>query len=372
MPRLLSLHARYGCRHSGACCTSHWPIPVEGPVHERLAAALRDGRLTPPGDPAEVLVPRGDLPADYASVLAQRSDGACVFFDRASQRCAIHRSLGADAKPVSCRAFPLVIVDDPRGMSVSLSHYCPSAADLLFDPAPLEIVERPGLFEAFATQGLDARAGLPPLLEAGVLLDWETLEVWERFVVAALAAAGTPEAALRHVEAGRLFLQRWSVSSGPLVRHARGLFRTEAPAALVMQPAPTPASICTAIPPALRPTAPTAAAEREHAWQRFAAPEWPRFSAPVRRYLAARAMASWPLYQRGLDSHAQYLRAALEILKWQAGEAAAAAGRLDEASLQLAIRRTDLILLHLASPEALVGVLDGAAARPRPTARRFS
>ena len=31
----LSIHARYPCAHSGACCTAGWPIPVEPPLVER-------------------------------------------------------------------------------------------------------------------------------------------------------------------------------------------------------------------------------------------------------------------------------------------------------------------------------------------------
>ena len=46
MIRCLSVHARYHCRDSGACCSSGWPIPIEIPLYERLVDALRDGTIS--------------------------------------------------------------------------------------------------------------------------------------------------------------------------------------------------------------------------------------------------------------------------------------------------------------------------------------
>ncbi len=65
-----------------------------------------------------------------APALLATAHGRCVFHDPAG-RCAIHSALGHDALPVACRQFPRVSVTDPRGVSVTLSHYCPTAAALL-------------------------------------------------------------------------------------------------------------------------------------------------------------------------------------------------------------------------------------------------
>ena len=41
----LGFHADYLCRHSGACCTADWDVPVELPVYRSLSDALVGGRL---------------------------------------------------------------------------------------------------------------------------------------------------------------------------------------------------------------------------------------------------------------------------------------------------------------------------------------
>jgi Fe-S-cluster containining protein len=188
MRSMLRFHLAYRCRDSGACCSSGWPIPVEATLYRTLDEAIAAGRLSVPGRAAFV---EAALPADYARLLAMDAHGACVFHDAASKRCVIHQALGPTAKPRSCRAFPRIVVQDPRGVSISLSHYCPSAVDLLFGSSSLEspssasdaveIVDvLPEADDLDALEGLDARDALPPVLREGVLLDWESLTRWER------------------------------------------------------------------------------------------------------------------------------------------------------------------------------------------------
>ena len=74
--RALSLHAKYGCRHSGACCTAGWRIPVE-PATERAVSSLISRRaLVSATDPFER--------AHDLTVTAIDADGVCVFFERGS------------------------------------------------------------------------------------------------------------------------------------------------------------------------------------------------------------------------------------------------------------------------------------------------
>ncbi len=134
----LSVHAAWRCRHSGACCSSGWAIPVEAPLHRRLRTASA-------GAFAAGIESRDDLPPPLTGMLRTRDDGSCVFFDRTSRLCDIHRQKGHDWLPASCQQFPRVSLLDPRGTFVTLSHYCPSAVDLLFadDDAPIEVVVNP-------------------------------------------------------------------------------------------------------------------------------------------------------------------------------------------------------------------------------------
>ncbi|HKW00788.1 MAG TPA: hypothetical protein VJN96_13265, partial [Vicinamibacterales bacterium] len=163
----LSFHGAYRCRHSGACCTSNWPIPVEADRLARLRAAIATGALVSPrGIASAALFETMDPASSETPAVLGVEDHACVFFDAAHGRlCAVQRALGHDALPLSCRQFPRVSLRDPRGVSVTVSHYCPTAASLLGSPEPVTIVRNAPAFPASAEySGLDATDALPPLL----------------------------------------------------------------------------------------------------------------------------------------------------------------------------------------------------------------
>ena len=68
--------------------------------------------------------------------------------------------------PSACRHFPRVYLRDARGDLLTLSHFCPTAASLLFEPGPVGVIDAPrplALDEPI--EGLDAREVLPPLEE---------------------------------------------------------------------------------------------------------------------------------------------------------------------------------------------------------------
>ena len=132
----LDFHAPYQCRHTGACCRAGWTIPFE------------DG-----------------------TVAARDAGGAGTFLDGHARRCSIHRARGPQALPLTCRMFPRVVLHDARGTFVSLSHFCPTAAALLFDAdGDGSIVGAPPALAGIGElDGLDARGEWPPLLRAGVI-----------------------------------------------------------------------------------------------------------------------------------------------------------------------------------------------------------
>ena len=154
----LNFHLPYRCRHSGACCTAGWPIPVE-------AARAR-------------LIKSGEWLAE-GGVLPLTAGGACIFH---GEGCGVYEN-----RPLSCVHFPYVCMIDPRGVHVTLSHYCPTAASMLFEHhGRIEIVEGPSPVPMLEIpEGLDARESLPPLdLTAPEgrprLLSWEEFAQWER------------------------------------------------------------------------------------------------------------------------------------------------------------------------------------------------
>ena len=133
----LGAHGDYLCRHAGACCSAGWAIPVEPDVSSLLVvhfgARLGQERIFVSREGFQKRLHTAGIPTERRRCLAFRqATGACVFFegDRGNL-CAIHRELGVESLPMACRQFPRVVLEDPRGTLISLSHFCPTAAALL-------------------------------------------------------------------------------------------------------------------------------------------------------------------------------------------------------------------------------------------------
>lgn len=306
----LSTHVGYACRHSGACCTSRWPIPIERDRAAGVQRAIDEGRVAPMATPW--FQPDPAAPEDVAGTLAHRPDGACVF--HGPNGCATYGS-----RPRSCEHFPFVCVVDARGVHVTLSHYCPTAAEMLFQPGEPEIVPgRPVFADGGVPEGLDAREGLPPTRTetsgALRLMDWDEVSRWEQQTVRAVAAES------RGCSSPRL----------ALFDHARA-----------------------AVPPGLSwPEAPPAV---EQAWTEWAAPVWPSWSPVVGRYLAAKVHASWAMYLgSGPGDVMRGVEVSRAVLQVEAIRQCTRAGRtLDKPLLKEAIRQSDLLLVHYADYDLL-------------------
>jgi Fe-S-cluster containining protein len=179
----LSIHADYRCRHSGACCTADWDVPVELPLYRSLDEALTSGRVVPAAQadpPSSPLIVDKDLPKDAAAMVARTPAGDCVFYHRHSGLCVIHRDLGEPMLPATCRHFPRLAVRDARGTFISLTHFCPTAAASLFrDDVAIEIVRDPAAFPEAPYEGLViTEDDWPPLLRPDVLADAESYTAW--------------------------------------------------------------------------------------------------------------------------------------------------------------------------------------------------
>jgi hypothetical protein len=293
---------------------------VEHPRAAAIAAAVGQGRVRPPVTPWLDEAPHA--PAEVAGVLALQPSGACVFHRTsplpAAGGCAVHRW-----RPVSCEHFPQVAVIDPRGVHVTLSHYCPTAAALLFEPGePAVVAGPPVLADGQRPEGLDARESLPPLRRPGPgratpqLMSWDEVTAWEhdlvRTVATARQTAAPPEMAL--------------------FEHARD-----------------------AVPAGLDwPAAPVAL---EDVWRTQVADRWVHFAPVVGRYLASKAHASWALYLgAGTDEVVRQVAIARAVLQVESARACVSAHRrLDADTLRHAIRQSDLLLLHHADPGILAG-----------------
>jgi Fe-S-cluster containining protein len=287
----LSFHAAYRCRHSGACCRAGWTIPFDHAERESVhALRLAGGSFTTEGH------------------AARRIDGTCTFFEGDSHLCAIHHAGGHSALPLSCRMFPRVVLHDGRGTLISLSHFCPTAAGLLFEHGssspPAGIVDAPpALTDVGPLDGLDARDAWPPLLRPGVMMDVESYGAWERLGVALLTREGiAPAGRLDTLDETTGRIAAWSPGDGTPLPHAvRDAFD-------LLAPAPSGAGVLSA---------------QESA---------------IKRWLAARLFGNWIAYQGdGLHAIVRHLRGCLATFTTELAR--------DGSPLE-AIRRSDLAIVH--------------------------
>jgi len=345
----LVAHARYACRHSGVCCSSGWEIPVEDALHARLAPAIGAGDVQPRGGVG--LVDRSGLPAGTRSVLG-RLGGRCVFHTAGPCGCGLHAWGGADAKPSACRQFPWIAVHDPRGTFASLSLVCPGAQDRLADPALLVLAPLPRRAASF--DGLDVRRSLPPALSARRLLDWDALSAWETQALDACARRDAPEDVLPDLLALRTHARRWTPAQGPLAAWIAAWTPDAPRRASPWQPDPALDAIVRASAPVGLSVPPPVAAADPRRW---------RAGAPlIRRYLAARLVACWPLHHgTGVSTAIAYVAALLGVLAVEIARIDPGEGMAGDAAVLAAIAETDRLVVHLAAPDALARGLDAWA-----------
>jgi hypothetical protein len=271
--------------------------------------AVGDGLVFPPDAPPET-------PALLAVV-----DGACAFYDRNARRCRVQRTLGHDALPLACRQFPRVSVLDPRGTSITLSHYCPTAASLLDSSEPVTIDDDAPSFPATGEYvGLDARSSMPPLLKPDMLMDWDSWWDFERRAVDLLAhSGGSAHDAL--IDLGDIVerIRTWHPADGSLETHVRRQFESISnslnPTISKSLNLPIPSSL------------------------KFPAPQnskSPISDAALRRFLAAHAFANWTAH----------LGSGLRTW-WRSLDAAHTLAR------RYGVRHADLVLRHLGDPKEL-------------------
>jgi hypothetical protein len=283
------------------------------------------------------LVPLGAF-RDGADVsfAARRADGACVFLEAGNERvlCGIHRAAGQQTLPAACRMFPRVALRDSRGWTVTLSHFCPTAASLLFeDDEDVQIVDAPAsLIDVGPLEGLDAADAIPPLLRDGVLMDLESFSEWESHAIRVLTARGcTPEASVSRLEELTDELAGWSPGEGELIDRVRTVFMSERP------PCGGGLQACSA----------DAAAAGSRAAQ---------------RWLAGHLFGNWIAYQgRGLRTIVRYVRACLDVFRIELAR--------DGDALE-AIRRSDYLIVHESDSQQLAASIDGLARREARGARR--
>jgi len=327
--RCLSLHAAYRCQDRGACCTAGWPIPVEADRLAGMQAAVAEHALQARTGRTFWMAPADAPPATPG--LLDHDDRGCVFFDRrAGAHCRVQHALGHEALPLACRQFPRVSVIDPRGASVTLSHYCPTAAALLDDAPPIAIVsDAPSFPPRTELVGLDTRAQLPPLLRPDMLMAWDAWWEWERLSVGLIADVGTaPADALARLATIVRNTSAWSPADGDLIAWIHRAFEQggEPSPACRIDASRRVGEVLEAIPDDLRPAS-------------FDTANPPTINA-TRGLLASHAFANWTAHLgEGLEAWLRSLEAVWALL-----------------DRGLGVRQTDLLVRHLADPHRLAAI----------------
>ena len=352
----LEMHADYRCRHTGACCTAGWAIPAEPTVVRAVEARFHGAGAR--------FVTSGASP-DGAVFLATTAGGACVFFDETHGRlCAIHRELGPERLPSACRHFPRVVLTDERGTFVSLSHFCPTAATMLFTDRPLRRVIAPAwLTLDDGVEGLDARDVLPPLVRPGMLTDLEGYDAWERAGIDVLSRGDlSPEQGLSVIESATVDVETWRPGAAPLAVHVKRAFDAapipDARVTAFEDAARLKTRAREAVPPGV--TLPAEVPNAESRW-RIATEGMRPFDGVICRYLGSRLFGNWIAYcGSGLRTVVESLRVHLAVLRMEILRRVDAAANPRDVLLE-SIRATDLLLVHYAEPRALARLIDAAS-----------
>lgn len=352
----LSFHADYRCQNTGVCCSSGWDIAVETSVQASLAPRLASRAGVLPRDAAG-FVALDDPPQGCQSAFRRDETGVCWFRDQERHDCAIHREFGEDSLASACRQFPRIAVLESDQTSVSLSHYCPTAAGLLFrESEDFRLVDAPEAFPVnWPFEGLDTRGAYSPLLRPGVLLGFDGLRVFEAEAVAVLSRPGI-EVALAHIERSVGRIRRWQPEHGGLPDQIRAAFANPPP---VPEGATRrdPRQILTASLPPAAVGVPSLPGRADAAGR--SAPDDTldrRIDRALRRYVAARLIGGWILFQSDdLATVSAYLRLCLGSVYLFESARDRVEPEIDR--WREAIREADLWLLHHCDPERLAANL---------------
>ena len=345
--RCLSIHAPYQCRHAGDCCSAHWVVRAEPHVVQFVAAS---GVGAKHADREVFVYAQSTKASEPQLAVAKNNDGTCIF--REHRRCTLHVVGGETVLPIGCRHYPRIIRRDEAQTTVTLSHYCPTAASLLLSLNPVEIVTAaPPLDIAEPLDGLVARSALPPLLHPEMLLDARSYAAWEDAVVGVFAVSRNAINALARIAHATDRLREWTPDGPPLPDAVADAFDHDADGG----GPPWTTGMLRVVHP-LNKGAVTfdADADADALWSAAIGPDDGMASRVVCNYLAARAFGNWIAYQgRGLRAVVAWLAACHDVVRVLAAQYAAARGSfvMIEDVVEAA-RQADYVMLHTIDSQA--------------------
>jgi hypothetical protein len=229
---------------------------------------------------------------------------------------------------------------------------------MLFNDGPVEIVAEPPAFPGADYDGLIVTPDdLPPLLHPRVLMDLDGYTAWERHMVGRCADVHErPESVLATLMRDADLLRRWRPGTLTLSEAVWELPHDVIDATREESLAPSlhlRDEVIAAVPDDLKPA--NDEEGLDEAWSSHVGVAWDEYRAPLNRFLAAKAFASWTAYQgRGVKTIVRGLEAALALVRVEAARQCRNAARLLDRELLLeAFRQADFALNHLAVGEDL-------------------
>lgn len=286
---------------------------------------------------------------DQAGVvtLARDASGDCHFHGDA--RCRLQLAGGERLLPSACRHFPRVLLLDSRGCLLTLSHYCPTAAQLLVTGGAIRIVRAaPPLELTGEVEGLDARDALPPLLRPGMLMDVNDYGHFETRCLQVLSDTGDGERGLEVIAAAVEDIRQWQPGSTPLgERIDRGFEAALNLAAGVRRQAGWSDGFRMAL-ELTGPHPSMSIPDRfESRWRQARTAGAGRLGGLMARYLSAAVFGNWIAYRgQGLRSIVEWLRACQDVLRLQIVRVMGESPTLSESDMIEAVRAADYLLVH--------------------------
>lgn len=111
---------------------------------------------------------------------------------------------------------------DPRGASVTLSCFCPTAAAMLEEwQGVIQVISHTS---QTTSEGLDARTSLPPALKPDVLMDWASWWEFERLAVDQFNRDESPREILARLSEIIEEIRTWKPGHGELIDCVRAAF----------------------------------------------------------------------------------------------------------------------------------------------------
>ncbi|TWT91347.1 YkgJ family cysteine cluster protein [Neorhodopirellula pilleata] len=157
---------QWDCHQCGFCCRGSI-VPLSKEDEERLRS--QNWQDEPDYQKLRFMVPHRRAASSFR--LAHRDDGTCVFLNE-DGRCRIHAKFGLEAKPTTCRVFPMQLIPHEKHAVLTYRRACPSAAADRGTDAKQNLP----LIKRLVKDGwLKAEPINPPALKSGESRDWKTI-----------------------------------------------------------------------------------------------------------------------------------------------------------------------------------------------------